>query len=274
MQKVILSVAPVSNAATALDPKAIADDVAASYHAGASMVHLHSRDREGRLVADTALLGETVALIRAQCPIVIEISTGGVSNLTIEQRCQTCLPDWVECNSLNVGSVNLGDLVYQNPIRDVRYCVQQILQHGKIPEIEVFEIGMMETARVLAEAYPFVSPLFFALVLGHPGAMPATVAALDLMLRGLQAFFPDPNQVVWGITEAHRTDWSLIREALERGAKAVRIGFEDSDSLSPSLRAENNAQLVTELAALVRATGALPATPAEARALLKIPAHS
>lgn len=271
MHKVILSVAPVSNATTNLDPKAIAEDVIASYHAGASMVHLHSRDRNGLLVADTALLADTVALIRAQCPIVIEISTGGVSSLTIEQRCQTCLPDWVECNSLNVGSVNLGEAVYQNPIREVRYCVEQILQHGKIPEIEVFEIGMMDTARVLAQTYPFVSPLFFALVLGHPGAMPASVGALDLMLRGLRAFFPNPGQVLWGITEAHRTNWSLIREALERGADAVRIGFEDSDWLSPDVRAESNAQLVTELASFVRAAGAWPATPAETRAMLKIP---
>ena len=271
MQKVILSVAPVSSTPGRLDPQAIAEDVAACYHAGAAMVHLHSRDRFGRLVADTSLLADTVARIRALCPIVIEISTGGVSNLTIEERCQTCTPDWVECNSLNVGSVNLGEAVYLNPIQDVRYCVNQILRNRKIPEIEVFEIGMIETVRALAQTYRFISPLFFALVLGHQGAMPASVAALDLMLQGLHTFFPNRDQVLWGVTEAHRQDWSLIGAALDRGANAVRIGFEDSDLLSPSMRADTNAALVTKLAALARAKGAVPATPEETRALLKVP---
>ena len=57
---------------------------------------------------------------RRLCPIVIEISTGGVSNLTIRERCAPCTMDGVECNSLNIGSANLGDAVYQNPIGDVR----------------------------------------------------------------------------------------------------------------------------------------------------------
>lgn len=79
------------------------------------MVHLHCRDLNGNLTPDLSLLEETVAYIREMCDIVVEISTGGVSNLTIEERVQPCYPSWVEANSLNVGSVNLGTSVYQNP---------------------------------------------------------------------------------------------------------------------------------------------------------------
>ena len=51
------------------------------------MVHLHVRDREGNLTPDMTLLEETLAMIRRDSDIVIEVSTGGVSNLTIEERC-------------------------------------------------------------------------------------------------------------------------------------------------------------------------------------------
>lgn len=51
---------------------------------------------------------------------------------------QPCYPSWVEANSLNVGSVNLGTSVYQNPIKDVEYCVKTIMDNKKIPETEVF----------------------------------------------------------------------------------------------------------------------------------------
>ena len=56
----------------------------------------------GNLTPDLSLLEETVAYIREMCDIVVEISTGGVSNLTIEERVQPCYPSWVEANSLNV----------------------------------------------------------------------------------------------------------------------------------------------------------------------------
>lgn len=52
------------------------------------------RDLNGNLTPDLSLLEETVAYIREMCDIVVEISTGGVSNLTIEERVQPCYPSW------------------------------------------------------------------------------------------------------------------------------------------------------------------------------------
>ena len=85
-----------------------------------------------------------------------------MSNLTIEERVQPCYPSWVEANSLNVGSVNLGTSVYQNPIKDVEYCVKTIMDNKKIPETEVFELGMINTVRELNDKFHFVKPILFA----------------------------------------------------------------------------------------------------------------
>lgn len=271
MKKVMISVAPVAATDALINPRAIARDVVECYRHGAAMVHLHARDLCGRLTPDLSLLEETVDYIRAECDIIIEISTGGVSNLTIEERCQPCYAPFVEATSLNVGSVNLGESVYQNPIRDVRFCVEQIISNHKIPEIEVFEVGMIHTVRQLAEHYDFVRPILFALVLGHEGAMPRTLAALSTMIAGVYENFPNREEVLWGITEAHREDFELIKKALDLGASTVRIGFEDSNYLRPGVQVDNNAAMIAELSAVLHAKGMAPMTPAEARDMLCIP---
>ena len=99
MKKIMISVAPVAATDILINPRAIARDVYECYKNGASMVHLHCRDLNGNLTPDLSLLEETVAYIREMCDIVVEISTGGVSNLTIEERVQPCYPSWVEANS-------------------------------------------------------------------------------------------------------------------------------------------------------------------------------
>ncbi len=271
MRKVMISVAPVAATDILNNPKAIARDVADCYRHGAAMVHLHCRDLNGRLTPDLSLLEETVAYIREMCPdIIIEISTGGVSDLTIEERCQPCYPKWVECNSLNVGSVNLGTAVYQNPILDVEYCVQKIKENGKIPEIEVFELGMINTCRELDEKFNFVKPVLFALVFGHAGEMPATVPALRHMMDALAENFP-AGSYLWGYTQARRQDWEMVKVALDMGASTVRIGFEDSNLIAPGVPVATNAELIAKLSDVIKSKGMMPMTPAEARALLKIP---
>lgn len=270
MRKVMISVAPVAATDTEIRPDKIAQDVFRCYENGASMVHLHVRDAQGRLTPDMSLLKETVDRIREKCDIVIEISTGGVSELTIEERCQPCYAPYVEATSLNVGSVNLGEAVYRNPIAEVKYCVRQILENRKTPEIEVFELGMIHTVYELTKEFEFADPVLFALVFGHGGEMPATRAALDHMVQFLDETFGEEKPYLWGYTQAHRKDWEMVRYALNKGAFSVRIGFEDSDYLTPDERVSENAPLIARAAQLVREAGAEPMTPDEVRAALGI----
>jgi len=271
MRKIMISVAPVAATDKLILPDKIAEDVYNCYKNGASMVHLHVRDVHGALTPDMTLLKETVDLIRAKCDIVVEISTGGVSNLTIEERCQPCYAPYVEATSLNVGSVNLGEAVYQNPIRDVEYCVKQIIDNHKIPEIEVFELGMINTVKQLDDKFHFVKPILFALVFGHGGEMPPTVPALHHMVQCLHEHFPNASQTLWGYTHAHREDWEMVKYALDYGATSVRIGFEDSDYIAPGKRVSTNAELIAEVSDIIKAKSMMPMTPDEVRDMLKIP---
>lgn len=262
--KVLISVAPVSAVDKHIDPKKIAADVIACAKAGAAMVHLHVRDKDGSLTPDLSVLKEIVELIRAQSDIIIQASTGGVSNLTIEERCAPLYYDEVEACSLNVGSTNLGDAVYGNPIPEVKYCVNEIIKTGKTPEIEVFEIGHTHMVQELRKEFPMKAPILFSVVLGHPGEAPATPEALAAMVNFI------PKDTIWGITHAHRRDFGIIAGALGLGARTVRIGFEDSNYLDPMTQAETNLPLVEKTVNLLRAMDKEPMTPNEARQMLNM----
>ncbi len=262
--KVLVSVAPVAADDKVIIPEKIAEDVYECYKAGAAMVHLHVRDREGNLTPDMTLLEETLRLIRKDSDIVIEVSTGGVSNLTIQERCAPLYSDLVEACSLNVGSTNLGKNVYSNPVDDVEYCVREILKQKKTPEVETFEIGHTWMMYELMKKYHFVSPVLFSIVLGHEGEAPATPQALAAMIQMI------PAGTLWGITHARRKDFSLIAGALGMGAKTVRIGFEDSRYLDADTQADTNAPLVAKTVRLLHAMDKEPMTPDEARAYFRI----
>ncbi len=262
--KVLISVAPVDAADKVNDPEKIAADVIECAKLGAGMVHLHVRNPDGSLTDNLSHLKKTVDLIRAKSDIIIEISTGGVSDLTIQQRCAPLSYDKAEAVSLNVGSVNLGDAVYQNPIKDVKYCVKEIVKSGKTPEVEVFEIGMIHTTLELAKEFKMSSPLLFSIVLGHIGAMPATMEALIAM----RSFIP--KDMLWGITHAHRVNNDIIEAAIALGAKTVRIGFEDSHHVDENTIAETNAPMVEKVRGILTAFGKVPMTPDEARSYFNI----
>lgn len=262
--KVLISVAPVSASDIHINPQKIAADVIACAKAGAAMVHLHVRDENGKLTPDLTILKKIVELIRKESDIIIQASTGGVSDLTIKERCAPLYYDKVETCSLNVGSTNLGNSVYCNPIPEVKYCVEEIIKTGKTPEIEVFEIGHTHQVTELRKEFAMKSPILFSVVLGHPGEAPATPEALMAMVNFI------PKDTIWGITHAHRKDFGIIAGALGLGAKTVRIGFEDSNYLDPETQVDNNVPLVKKVVNLLHAMDKEPMTPTEARKMLNI----
>lgn len=262
--KVMISVAPVAAADKDINPEKIAEEVAVCADMGAAMVHLHVRDAHGVLTPNMDVFKETVERIRKKCDIIIEASTGGVSNLTIEERCAPLYYDQVEACSLNVGSTNLGNSVYCNPIPEVKYCVSEILKQKKTPEVEVFELGHTNMIMELRKEYPFVDPILFSIVLGHPGESPATPEALMAMIQFI------PKDCLWGITHAYRKDYGIIAAALGLGAKTVRIGFEDSCYLDAKTQVNENPPLVKKTVRLIRAMDKEPMTPNEARAFFHI----
>lgn len=267
MDKVIISLAPVSAADTKVIPADVAAEVVQAEALGAAMVHLHVRDLTGKLTPDVTHFAETIERIRKGSHLILQASSGGISEMNMEQRCAPLFKcPTVEMTSLNGGSTNLGDAVYANSLADIDYCARVAAERQIVPEYEVFEIGMINSICEMAERIPVSRPLVINTVFGHRGTMPANIETLVHFRHFV------PKDALWGVTHFGRRGFDFLAAAIGMGAGLVRIGFEDSKFLDPEQRAENNLQLVDKLAKLVRAMDREVATPDEARQILKVQA--
>lgn len=264
MRKVIISLAPIPGPAAPVVKEVVVDDIVKSIDAGASMCHIHSKDIDGNLTADISIITELFEKVRESRDVVIQASTGGVSKMSIEERCYPLEYDKVESASLNGGSTNLGDAVYINSFDDIRYCAKICYEKNILPEIEVFDIGMIHNINLVRKELPFRDPVLFNLVFGHKGGMQPTMEALN----AFKSFVPADS--LWGVTHFGRDNWTFLAAAIAMGATVVRIGFEDSPYLEAGKMADSNYQVVEKLVHLIRAMGLEPATPDEAREILNL----
>lgn len=251
-------------------PKAIAAAAAEAAAAGATVIHLHVRDGDGEPTQDAAVFAETVRLIRARTDVIVQVSTGGAVGMTATERLQPVtglrgdlLPDMA---SLTTGSCNFGDEVFANPLPLVRDFARAMRERGIKPEIEVFDAGMIANAVALVGEGFLVEPLHFNLVMGVPGAIPASAKSLLHLVESL------PRGATWTVSGIGRSQLPMSMLGLVLGGH-VRTGLEDNIFYGKGVPAEGNAQLVTRVARLARELGRPVATVAQARDLLGLEAR-
>jgi 3-keto-5-aminohexanoate cleavage enzyme len=268
-RKIIIAVAPVGRstqppAINPRTPKQVADEVIRCARAGASMVHLHVRDAKGVQTEDVTVYSQTLDRIRTSSDIVIQGSTGGLTNLTLEQRCVALNDKRTEVASLNMGSVNFGEDVYINRLPDIRYWAKRMHQTKTVPEMEIFDSGMLPAARALVAEGAIQPPYSICFALGFHWTLAPDPKSLFFMTAMMNETVP------WGVIHDGMTDFTLLATAIGLGASLVRVGFEDSIFWAPDRAVKHNVELVQKLAQLVRLLGHALATPAEARAILGI----
>ncbi len=266
-RKIIVAVAPVGRrveppSLNPLSPEEVAVQVVGCAKAGASMVHLHVRDREGKQTEKLHDFAKTLDLIREESDIVIQGSTGGLSTFTLEERCVALNDPRVEVASLNMGSTNFGEDVYINRLPDIRYWAKRMNEANVVPELEVFEVGMMPVVRHLVLEGVLTPPCRFNFCVGFHWALPADPKSLFFMTSLLK------ENEEWGMIHDGMNDLSLLATAIGMGARVIRVGFEDSVLCAPGKAAKTNPELVEKAVSLVQQIGYEPASPKEAREML------
>ena len=268
-RKIIVAVAPVGRDVTPpsinpLTPEEVAKEVIDCTRAGASMVHLHVRDSQGEQTEDISDFAKTLDLIRESSDIIIQGSTGGLTTLTLEQRCVSVTDPRVEVASLNMGSVNFGDDVYINRVPDIRYWTGRMAENKVVPEIEIFEAGMVAAAKMLIEEGTLKPPFYYNFALGAHWAAPADPRSLFYLASLLPAGAP------WSVVHDGMHDFALLATAIGLGASMVRVGFEDSVLYATGKMAETNVEVVENVVSLVHRIGYEVSTPNEAREILGV----
>ena len=266
-RKIIVAVAPVGKdiqppSMNPLTPEEVAREVIDCARAGASFVHLHVRDDRGNQTEDLTQFSRTLDLIRETSDIIIQGSTGGLSSLSLEERCVALNDPRVEVASLNMGSVNFSEDVYVNRLPDIRYWARRMEEAGKIPELEIFEAGMLTAVAQLVAEKVLKPPFTYGFPLGFHYALPAEPNSLFFLKSSL------PVPAPWGVVHESMQDFALLATALGMGAAAVRVGFEDSVFYAPGKAVVTNAELVEKIVSLIHQIGYEVATASEARDLL------
>jgi 3-keto-5-aminohexanoate cleavage enzyme len=237
--------------------------------AGAAMIHVHIRDEEHRPTLDLGRLVDTVAALREQTTLVVQLSTGGAVTDPLEDRLRVldAAPD--SC-SLTMGTVNFGDDVFMNPWGFITDLYQLSQERRVVPEFELFDLGHVHALHRLLAKYglPYGGRVHADLVMGVPGGMPGTADALVAAVQGL------PEEVTsWSATGVGRTTLPVAMAALSKGGH-LRVGMEDVLTFARGRPVQHNAELVERAASLATLAQRPPMKPDAARDLLQIRAAS
>jgi uncharacterized protein (DUF849 family) len=196
--------------------------------------------------------------------MITQVSTGGRSGAGKERGGMLSLkPDMA---SLATGSCNFPTRVYDNPPDLVEWLADEMRNHGIKPEVEAFDLSMIFQAVKLQKEGRIAGPLHVQFVMGVKNAMPVDREVLEFYVKTLKRLAPDATWTGAGIG---RDQITMARWSLELGGHA-RTGFEDNVRLDRDTLAPSNAALVKQVADLCGEYGRRPATPAEARALLRL----
>jgi uncharacterized protein (DUF849 family) len=269
--RTLITVAPTGAESAKADVPALpvtlaelVDTARACATAGASVIHVHVRDDAAQPTLDLGRLRATVAALRAETDLVVQLSSGGAVTDPEADRLAVldAEPDAASCT---MGTVNFGTDVFLNRWEFVVELHNRMRERQIVPEYEIFDLGHLAALHRLLDRYgpPYGGHVHCDLVMGVPGGMPGTVQALTAAVQML------PPGATFSATGVGRATVPVLLAALSAGGH-LRVGMEDTLTFAPGQPVRDNAQLVHRAASIAE-LALRPAMPvAEARALLGI----
>jgi 3-keto-5-aminohexanoate cleavage enzyme len=231
---------------------------------GASVVHVHIRDADAKPTLDLGLLRDTVTALREQTDLVVQVSTGGAVTDPEEDRLRALESD-PDAASCTMGTVNFGTDVFLNRWEFIVELHRRMRDREIVPEYEIFDLGQLATLHRLLDKHdaPYGGHVHCDLVMGVPGGMPGTVAALAAAVQAL------PQGATFSATGVGRSTIPVMLASLSAGGH-LRVGMEDTLTYGPGEPVRDNAQLVARAAGLSKIAQRPPAPVEEVRALLGV----
>ena len=284
-RKVIITVAQTgnfqgkaANPALPEQPHEIISSAYDCYNAGAAIIHIHARDKEGNSSNDPNIFAEINTGLRAKCPVIIQNSTApatkpgstaddGIALLDMEDK--SCLPEMCSLDCSLITTV-WGDLsfIYKWERPWLLKTAQKMMDLGIKPELEVFNPSSVEDVfNVLVPAGVIADPPSLTFVMGmnkvSQGAISFSQANLDFMI----SLLPKDRFVNWSTMAIGAHQLQGVTYGLLKGGQ-VRVGMEDNIYYSYGRLAKSNAELVERMVRIIQELEMDVATPEEAREIL------
>ena len=250
-------------------PDEIIEDVLKVSTLGVTMVHLHARDPvTGEPTYEKEIYGEIIRGIRKEnTDLILCVSTSGRIHNCFEKRSE-CLeldgdlkPDFA---SLTLSSLNFNKQASINAPDMIKDLSKKMMDRGIRPELEVFDLGMINYAKYLIRKGLLVPPYYFNLILGNIACAQADMLHLGLMINEL------PKDSIWSAGGVGNCQLKMNLLSIVAGG-GVRLGLEDNIWFDEErTHLSTNYDLVRRIVSIAKVIGCRPYTPAEARDLLQL----
>ncbi|HEY7593405.1 MAG TPA: 3-keto-5-aminohexanoate cleavage protein [Actinophytocola sp.] len=259
--------------AVPITPEEIAADVRRCFEAGASMVHLHARDDDEEPTWRGDRFADICSAVADAAPeIVLVVTTSGRNWSEVEKRAASldvagrAKP---EMASLTLGSMNFASGPSINSPETIAALATAMRERGIVPELETFDVGMIDYANYLISRGILQPPYYFNVLLGSRGTAAVSAANAAAALAAL------PDGATWAFAGIGRAQVAANTLATSLGGH-VRVGLEDNPYYDWHDRSaeSTNARLVERAVRIARDVGREPATPGEARRIIGLPAVS
>ena len=261
-----------------------------AHEAGAAILHLHARDEnDGHPTQDPAEFQKFLPTIHKECNAVINITTGGGPQMTVEERMQPCMHFKPEVASLNMGSMNFGlfpmmkrhnqfqhewekDMLerskhslFKNTFQDIENIMTLGYENGTRFEFECYDVGHLYNLHYYHREGMLKAPYFIQFVMGIMGGIGADSDNLLHMKKTADKLFGEDYQ--WSVVGAGANQMRINATGAALGSH-VRVGLEDSIYLSKGVLAKSNAEQVIKIKKILEELGMQIATPDETRSIL------
>jgi uncharacterized protein (DUF849 family) len=202
------------------------EDVHQAIDTGITMVHLHARDpNSGKPTYKAEIYEELITGIRKISPdIVICVSLSGRNFNDIMKRAEPlqltgmAKPDM---GSLTLSSLNFYQQASVNSPDTVKALALEMKKQGILPELEVFDIGMIHFAKYLESKNYLVAPHYFNLIFGNIASAQPDFLHIGTMIRDL------PKNSIWSLGGIGTSQLKIMSIAIAFGC-GVRVGLEDN----------------------------------------------
>jgi uncharacterized protein (DUF849 family) len=271
-------------------PDQIVEEAVAAADAGAAIIHLHARDpKTGIPSGDPALFMDFLPRIKARTKAILNISTGGSSRMTLEERLAPAKAASPEMCSLNMGSMNFGlfpmkdrysdwkhdwepgfldatkDVIFKNTFNDIEGILDSLGEgHGTRFEFEIYDVGHLQTLAFYTKKGLIKRPVFLQFVLGVLGGIDASPESLMNLKATADRLIGDYH---FSVLAAGGRQFPLGTMGVVLGGN-VRVGLEDNLTLARGELAKSNADQVRKIRRIIKELGHDIATPDEARTRL------
>ena len=256
-------------------PSDIAQSALDCYNAGASVCHIHVRDRQGETTGDLKIYEEVLTKIKAKCPMITQVGNG-IGRLTRPDGTYVMAPleDRIKLTEINpkpdMLTINAGSFefswafgTFENPLDWNEEFIKRCNERKIAIECECYDISHIENVKELMRRGVLKEPVHFSLVLGIAGGIPASPKTISAMVDMI------PEGSTWQVItiSLHQVTSTVL--AMCQGAN-IRTGLEDNVYYTRGVLAKSNAQLVERMVRIARELGREIATVEEAKQILGV----